>query len=148
MNRNISRYNPFPTLRGDPFAQMDELFRDFAVSPFGRSMEAEPRIRMDVEEKDDAYVIKADIPGVNREDIKIDVEGNTVTITAECKRSSGDEEQANLVRCERYYGRTYRTFSLPQNVDNAGAVASYENGVLHLTLPKSSDSGRKSIAIT
>jgi HSP20 family molecular chaperone IbpA len=88
MNRNISRYNPIPTLR-DPFAQMDELLRDFAISPFGRGIETEPRIRMDVEEKDDAYVIKADIPGVNKEDIKVDVEGNTVTIAAECRRDSG-----------------------------------------------------------
>jgi HSP20 family protein len=147
MNRNISRYNPIPTLR-DPFAQMDELLRDFAISPFGRGIETEPRIRMDVEEKDDAYVIKADIPGVNKEDIKVDVEGNTVTIAAECRRESGDDQQANLVRSERYYGRTYRTFSLPQNVDDSRAVANYENGVLYLTLPKSSDNGRKSIAIT
>jgi HSP20 family protein len=154
MAQNLMRFDPFSDLmRVDPFRSMDDIFREFSMLPSLRSAAAlEPmnRIRMDISETDKSYEVKADIPGVKKDDIKVAVDRNQVTISAEVKEEK-DENQKNasgIVRSERYYGQMYRSFVLPQEVDDAAAEAKYENGVLQLTLPKKSDSGgAKQLAI-
>jgi HSP20 family protein len=147
MAQNLMRFDPFGDLmRADPFRSMDEIFRDFAMMPALRGaggMESLNRIRMDVSETEKTYEIKADIPGVNKDEIKVAIDRNQVTISAEVKQEGEDKQKsgAGLVRTERYYGQMYRSFMLPQEVDDAAAKAKYENGVLSLSLPKKSSSG-------
>ncbi|OWW21360.1 Hsp20/alpha crystallin family protein [Noviherbaspirillum denitrificans] len=148
MAGNLMRFDPInEMMRLDPFRNIDDLFREFSVTPSLRGLEPEPRIRLDVEEADDAYLVKADLPGMKKEDIKIAVEGNRVSISAECKREKEEKSNGNVVRSERYYGHQQRSFTLPQDVDDAKASASYSDGVLSLSLPKKAGTERRQIAV-
>lgn len=145
---NLTRFDPFrEMMRLDPFRNADDFLKEFSMLPSLRGMEAEPRIRVDVSETDQAFQIKADIPGVKKEDIKVSIEGGTVSIRAEVKSEKEEKTEGNMVRSERYYGEQYRSFSLPQDVDESKAEARYENGVLNLTLPKKAGSAKKQITI-
>lgn len=145
---NLTRFDPFrEMMRLDPFRNADDFFKEFSMMPSLRGMEAEPRIRVDVSETDQAFQIKADIPGVKKEDIKVSIEGGTVSIRAEVKSEKEEKTEGNMVRSERYYGEQFRSFSLPQEVDESKAEARYENGVLNLTLPKKEGSAKKQITI-
>ncbi len=133
-----------PTL-SDPF---ESVFRRF-MSPMRveRSNE-ELDIRVDVVEKDDVFKIRADIPGVKKEDINVRIDGNLVQIDAETKQEKDFKTNGDKVlRSERYYGSVSRAFTLTQDVDETKAVAKYENGVLTLDLPKKATSTAKRLAI-
>jgi len=133
-----------PVTNYDPFADagIDELFRGF-FRPV-RVDKAPASIRMDVAEKENAYVVKAEIPGVKKEDIHVSIEGNQVTIGAEVKREKDVKNGEHVLRSERYYGSVHRGFTLPVEVDETASNAKYEDGVLELTLVKKpTPSGRK-----
>jgi HSP20 family protein len=128
----------------DPFAEtgFDELFRGF-FRPV-RVEKSPAAIKMDVTEVDNAYVVKAEIPGVSKDDIQVSIEGNQVTIGAEVKREKDVKDGERLLRSERYYGSVYRGFTLPVEVDENTSNAKYENGVLELKLAKKpAQAGRK-----
>lgn len=147
MASNMTKFDPFSDLaQFEAFRNMDDFFREFSLAPSLRSMKAEPRMRTDVTETDQAYTIKAEIPGVKKEDIKISVEGNRIAITAEVKEEK-DDKSTGMVRSERYYGKHSRSIALPQEVDEAKAEAKYENGLLLLTLPKKSGTGAKQLTV-
>ncbi len=97
---------------------------------------APPTIKVDVEENADRYTVKADMPGVAKEDIRVDVDGNVVSIAAEVRREKTDEKNGKVLRCERYVGTMSRAFTLPMDVDVGRAEAKFADGVLMLTLPK------------
>ena len=97
---------------------------------------APPMIKIDVEEADDRYTVKADMPGVAKEDIRVDVDGNMVSIAAEVRREKKEEKEGKVLRSERYFGTMTRAFTLPMDVDVDKAEAKYAEGVLMLTLPK------------
>ncbi|MBK8323369.1 MAG: Hsp20/alpha crystallin family protein [Betaproteobacteria bacterium] len=97
---------------------------------------APPAIKVDVEETPERYLVKADMPGVAKEDIRVDVEGNMVQIAAEVRREKVDEKNGKVLRSERYVGTMSRAFTLPMDVDVGRAEAKYADGVLMLTLPK------------
>jgi HSP20 family protein len=80
--------------------------------------------------------VHAEIPGVAKDDIKVSIEGNQVTIGAEVKRETEKKEGERVIHSERYYGSAYRSFTLPADLDEAASAAKYENGVLELTLAK------------
>jgi len=144
---NITRYDPFTDIaRFDPFRNFDDLFKGFLVRPVLREME--PDIRMDVSEDDKAYTVRAEIPGVKKEDIKVAVEGNQVSISAELKKETEEKEGKKVVRSERYYGKVYRSFSLDHEVDQNAAKAKYTDGVLELTLPKKPGTAGKEISVS
>jgi HSP20 family protein len=105
---------------------------------------AAPEIKVDVEENDKAYVVKAEIPGVKKEDIDVQIDGNVVSISAESKREKKVEEKGKVIRSERYYGSMLRSFSLAHDVDQAEANAKYTDGILELTLPKAMAPRRRS----
>ena len=129
----------------DPFADtgIDELFRGF-FRPVRFEKAGPATIRMDVTEQDNAYLVKAEIPGVAKEDIQVSIEGNQVTIGAEVKHEKDVKNGERVLRSERYYGSTYRAFTLPVEVDEATSNAKYENGVLELKLAKKPvQTGRK-----
>lgn len=106
-----------------------------------------PQIRLDVSESDGSYLVKADIPGVRKEDLDVRIDGNRVTISAEVKQEKEEKDGSRVLRSERQYGFASRTFTLADNVDDAQADAKFENGVLKLTLPKRSPASQKRIAI-
>lgn len=146
---NITRFDPFRELaRLEPFGDIDDLFKGFMWRPVLRGLEAEPQIKIDVSENDKAYTVKAEIPGVKKEDIHVSVEGNRVSISAEVKKETEEKEGKKLIRSERYYGKVYRGFSLDQDVDQGMAQAKYADGVLEVTLPKKAGSAAKKIAVS
>lgn len=139
---NLTRYDPLsaPTLFETP---VDDLLRDFVRSiSMPAPVEQQLRsFRMDVDEADNSYIVHADLPGVKKENIKVSIQGNQVAIDAEVKGEaapSGKEQggQQRSLRKERYEGHLYRSFVLPEEVDENGAKAKYDGGVLTLTLPK------------
>lgn len=148
MAGNMMRFDPLRDIaRFDPFRNMDDFFREFSVMPSLRGFDPEPRIRLDVEETDQAYQVKAEIPGVKKEDIKIAIDGNKVSISAEVREEKEEKSAGNMVHSERYHGQQYRSFTLPQDVDDTKAEAKYQDGVLSLSLPKKPGSGGKQVAI-
>ena len=124
----------------DPFADtgFDELFRGFfrPVRADKTGTAAPAPVRIDVSETDKAYTVRAEIPGVNKDEIHVAIEGNQVTISAEVKRESEAKEGERVLRNERYFGSVYRSFTLPADLDETASEAKYENGVLALTLAK------------
>ena len=109
-----------------------------------RVEKAPATIRMDVVERDNAYIVKAEIPGVAKDDIQVSIEGNQVTIGAEVKREPEAKDGGRVLRSERYSGSVYRGFTLPVEIDESASNAKYENGVLELTLAKKAAvAGRK-----
>lgn len=147
---NITRFEPINELaRFDPFLNMDDVFNRFMMRPFFREgMDVEPQIKMDVKEADGQYLVKAEIPGVNKDDIHVTVDGNRVSISAEVKREKEEKDGERVIRCERSYGMASRSFSLADEVDQSKVQAKYNNGVLELTLPKKPGSSRKEISIS
>ncbi len=115
---------------------LGDLMKGFWVKPMALADEPGLGIRIDVQEDDKAYLIKADIPGVAKEDIKVGVDGNLVSIRAEVKRASEATEAERVLRSECYAGTVSRSFTLPDDLDLQGAHASYADGVLELRLPK------------
>ena len=144
----LTPWNPFRTgSRFDPSAEFDDLFRSFSLRPWMREFEASSSdMRLDVQEDDNSYCVTVDLPGVKKKDIQISTEGNQVTIEAEVKREESKKERKQL-HTERYYGKTYRSFTLPQNIDSAKCAANYDNGVLTLTLPKKGNGSSKRIEV-
>ena len=141
---NITRYSPF-----------DELFQDFGKGFFVRPFdfprfpaESELGIKIDVKEDDKAFIVKADIPGVKKEDIQVDVNGDQVSVRAETRREKEEKKGEKVVYSERAYGMASRSFTLPGDVDAKGAAADYKDGVLTLTLPKKADGSAKRISIS
>jgi len=139
---NITRFDPFND-------QVDDLFKGFLVRPMGyeRRAAVAPRMKVDVAEKNGAYLVTAEIPGVKKEDIKISVDGAQVTLEAEIKLEREASQDERVLHVERAYGKATRSFTLPQELDEAKVEAKYRDGVLELTLPKKAAAARKQIAI-
>lgn len=117
----------------------DDLFRDVAPGFFVKPLHGDPlpaQMKVDVKDAGNAYTVDAEIPGVAREDIHVTIDGSVVTLRAEIKQQDAQREGERLLRSERYFGAVARSFQLPQDIDEAGAKAKYDNGVLRLTLPK------------
>jgi HSP20 family protein len=137
---NITRFDPF----SEPF---EDMFRRMFRPIRWEGEAAAPEIKVDVEENDKSYVVKAEIPGVKKEDIDVQIDGNLVTISAESKREKKVEEKGKVIRSERYYGSMLRSFSLANDVDQVEASAKYTDGILELTLPKKATSAAKKLAV-
>jgi HSP20 family protein len=90
---------------------------------------------MDLAEADDSYVLKADLPGLTQDDIKIEFEDRTLTVSGE-RKAEHEVSKDGYVRVERAFGSFSRTLTLPQGVDPEAVTASFENGVLEVRVPK------------
>ena len=143
MANNLSNFNPFNEIsRFEPLRNLDEFFNNYRLSSPWSSWEPEPRIKIHVSETEDAYLVKADAPGVPKEDIKVTVEGNFVTIEFEVKKENEQQDEGKTVRSERYYADTKPQFRTGAGCGrNQGAEATYKDGVLELKLPKKPGSG-------
>jgi len=142
----VTRFDP----RIDPIGELvDDLFRGFLVRPVayeGRG-EALARMKVDVAEKNGAYKVTAELPGVKKEDIQVSIDGAQVTLAAEVKQEKEASQEERVLHTERVFGKVSRSFTLPQEVDEASAQAKFRDGVLELTLPKKAAAQRKQIAI-
>lgn len=135
-----------------PFGELEEWERRFD-DLFGRSswrLPVEGRGWMpavDVFEKEDKFVVKAELPGMKEEDIDVSVVGDTLSIKGE-KKTETEIEEEDYYRCERSYGSFYRSIPLPSTVDADKIEASFEDGVLEVALPKSAKVKPKKIAVS
>jgi HSP20 family protein len=102
---------------------------------------------MDVKERDDAYVIKTEMPGVNKDDVSITLENGVLTITGESKSEKEEKEGERVLRQERRYGKFVRSLRLGTQIDEKGVKASYKDGVLELILPKADEVKPKKITV-
>ncbi|WHZ18104.1 MAG: hypothetical protein OJF55_000253 [Rhodanobacteraceae bacterium] len=144
----LTRFNPLrSSTRFETPALFDDLLRNFALSPTWREPGFAPDIRVDVTEDDKAFHIKAEIPGVDKKDIDVSVEGNQVAITVEVKQEEKKKDEREVI-VERSYGKAYRAFALPGEVDGARTEAHYDKGVLALTLPKKVNGGTRRITVS
>lgn len=145
---NITHFDPFEDLaRFQPLASFDDFFKGFRLRPRLSDVEVEPHIKVEVSEADAAYNVKADIPGVKKEDIHVAIDGNQVSIQAEVKKEKEEKKGDKVVHSERYYGKQSRSFTLGSDIDSAKAEAKYQDGVLELKLPKKSDGSSKELKI-
>jgi HSP20 family protein len=143
--------------RWDPFRDLEELRKEFdrffsraPLSLWGEELGSDKGMAflpVDIKEESDAIVIKADLPGVKKEDIDVRVDGNLLTIKAEKKFEEKEEEKDRYHRVERYYGVFQRSFTLPDRVNPEKLTARYEDGVLTLTLPKRPEAKPKAIRV-
>lgn len=126
---------------------MEDMLRRF-IRPWRSELaEAAPQIKLDVVEADGNYTVKAEVPGVQKEDIDVRIDGNQVTISAEVKKEEEEKKGNRVVRSERRYGYASRLFTLSSAVDEAKSVAKYQDGILELTLPKKTTTSSKRLPI-
>lgn len=137
---NITRYNPFEDL-------VNEFTRGFFVKPLAFPSQPDLQIKLDVKEGEKDYRIRAEIPGVKKEDIHVDVEGSHVSLRAEVREEKEEKKGEKLIYSERSYGMVSRGFDLPADVDAEGAKAEYKDGVLNLTLPKKAGAATRRISV-
>jgi HSP20 family protein len=128
-----------------PFREMVDMQRrlDRIFDDVGRNLpesdgwtETGNWLALDVHESDDAYTVKTDLPGMSPENINVSLHDNMLTISAESKQEEKRDSENKLIS-ERRYGAFHRSIRLPNTVDADKVEASFENGVLQLTLPKS-----------
>lgn len=141
----------FPAFRGLQSLQtdmnriFDEFFRgDISVRDPLLMREWTPAV--DVIENNDAYILKAELPGMNKEDVKITLENNILTIRGE-KKNDTETKEENMHRIERRYGVFERSFTVPGSIIADKIEANYSNGILSLTLPKAEDAKPKMINV-
>ena len=137
---NVTRYNPFDELLGD-------FGKGFWLKPVEFPGGVDLKIKLDVKEDDQAYTVHADIPGVKKDDIHVDVEGDHVSLRAEVKQEKEEKKGEKTIYSERSFGMVSRSFTLPTDVDAQATRAEYKDGVLNLTLPKKANGSGKRIAI-
>lgn len=126
----------------------DEMAPSFLMRPLhGDALPSASQIKIDVNEKDDAFYVNAEIPGVAKEDINLSITGDIISISAEIEQKDERKEGDRILRSERYFGSVSRSFQLPDRIKVDDAEASYENGILKLVLPKETGSERKKLEI-
>lgn len=145
---NITRIEPRePLAQWDPFRELESIFWRPRLRSWLRDLPAEPEFKIDMTEDDKAYHVKAEVPGVKKEDIRIEIDGNQVAISAEVRKEKEEKKGETVVCSERYYGKQYRSFTLRHDVDSNKADAKYQDGVLELTLPKAQGTATKVLTV-
>jgi len=140
-------------IRWDPSRELDDMFERYTKAvgqPRAGSQEiiatGDWAPRVDIAETDKAYEIKAEIPEVNKDDVKVTVDSGVLTIRGERKQEK-EEKGKKFHRVERYYGIFTRSFTLPDNVDETKVKASFKDGMLNLQIPKTEKAKPKSIEV-
>jgi HSP20 family protein len=138
-------------IRWEPFRDVEEMFRQYSPQ-FARSLRrsgdaaGEWAPVADISETDKEFVIKAELPEVRKEDVKVTLDDGVLTIAGE-RRHEKEHQDANEIRVERCYGTFSRSFSLPENIDASAIRAETRDGVLRVRIPKTAPTTPKSIAI-
>ena len=135
----------------EPFRSFKPFYGDFdrwfnEVAKGSETKDAVWNPNVDVYETDNSYVLKADLPGINKEDINLDINNNTLTLKGE-KKFEEKVEKDKYLRIERRYGSFSRSFTLSDKVDKENISANYKDGVLEVTLPKKEEAKPKEIKV-
>jgi len=147
---NLIRYNPNAWIDQIWNRALSDMFSTWpaaggsAETGNGEVTEWAPRV--DIREGEGAYRITADVPGVERDSLKVEVKDNVLSIQGE-KRRESQSETDGVYRSERTYGAFLRKFSLPEEVDGDKIEAAYKDGVLSVNLPKKPEAAPKRIAV-
>lgn len=142
---NISRIDPFSVSGFDPF---EDVLQGFFRPVLQKNPAASAgQLKMDVQEDENKYTVHAEIPGVDKENIQVTIDGSHVSISAEVRRENEVKDGARVLRTERHYGKVSRSFVLENEVDESQAQANYKDGVLELLLPKKASSAAKKLTI-
>ena len=140
---NLIRYNPnrwfdFP---------FDRFFEDaWGTTPQPTTTESAWLPRVDIREEHDAVLLSAELPGVSKDEVTVQLENGVLTVSGE-KKSEQSENENGFYRCERVYGAFKRSFRVPETVDAAKISAEFVNGVLKLTLPKRPEAAARQIEV-
>ncbi|GAB7524602.1 Hsp20/alpha crystallin family protein [Paraburkholderia sp. 2C] len=141
---NVTRYDPFSM---DPIPDLFHgLFRPMR-SILSQEDTDVASMKIDVTESESAYAVKAELPGIDKKDIDVQIDGNRVSISAKVERNQEQKEGERVIRRERYSGSFSRAFSLASEIDDQAATAEYKDGVLSLSLPKKAPGDRKRLSI-
>lgn len=141
---NVSRFEPFQVSGVGP---LDDVFSGL-FRPMRLDGQPEIKIKMDVSENDKGYAVHAEIPGVKKEDIRVTIDGNQVSISADVKQEKEIKDGEKLLRSERHYGKITRSFLLGSDIDESLSEAKYSEGILELMLPKKSVTSSKTLTIS
>ena len=143
-------------IRWDPFRdlltlqdRMDRLFQDSMIRNRGHEESLAPGFwspPVDIYETDEAVILKAELAGLSKNDVTIEVKNSTLVLRGE-RKFEKDIKEENYHRIERSYGSFSRTFSLPQTVDHSKVAATFKDGLLEITIPKVKDARPKQIEI-
>lgn len=123
---SLSRQNPF---------ELDSIFDHF-FSPSTASAPGFFNPRVDIKDKGDQFIIAAELPGVEKNDIHLELHNGLLTLSAEVKQDDKEEKEGRVIRQERRYGKFQRSFTVGDAVHQDDIRASFENGVLTITAPK------------
>ncbi|WP_370572997.1 Hsp20/alpha crystallin family protein [Methanomethylovorans sp.] len=152
MRQGLVRWTPLGMSKWDPFEEISrmqdrlgQLFSELSPSGEMKTLDTLSPM-MDVQEKDKEIVVKADMPGVDKKDVEIDIKDNMLYINANTHRETEEEKEGYVMR-ERAFSRFARTFSLPANVMAEGAKAKLEDGVLTINIPKAEIEEKQKILI-
>lgn len=128
----------------DPLKMFEDVFNE-RLTPFISSMGSmmAPTFKVDISEDEKAIYLSADIPGVKKEDVKVSIEDDVISISAE-RTQAEEEKKKNYHRVERSWGSLSRSFTIGDNVDSDNITANYDNGVLKVVVPKKEPEEKKS----
>ncbi|HET7363573.1 MAG TPA: Hsp20/alpha crystallin family protein [Burkholderiales bacterium] len=133
-------------------APFDDFFKDFGkvlfLPPLAYPGETELAMKIDVKETDRDFTVFAEIPGVKKDDISVEIDGDTVSLRAEVKAAKDEKADETTLYSERSYGMVARSFTLPVEVDDKAVIAEYRDGVLKLVLPKKAGSASRRITVS
>jgi HSP20 family protein len=140
-------------IKWEPLREIEDLFDRYTKAmgwPASRGQElintGDWTPRVDISETDNEFMIKAEIPEVNKEDVKVSVENGVLTIQGE-RRQEKEEKGKKFHRVERYYGSFVRSFTLPDNIDATKIKASFKDGMLNVQVPKTEEARPKAIEV-
>ncbi|GDX09047.1 molecular chaperone [Verrucomicrobiota bacterium] len=153
----LARINPLSSFtRWNPIRDLEDMQRRFStlldIAPTGNGGEKEMLTvtewspSVDISEDDKEFLVKAELPDVKREDIKVNVENGVLTITGE-RKFEKEEKGKKYHRIERSYGSFTRSFTLPEAVKADKVAAEFKDGLLHVRLPKDESAKPKNIAV-
>ena len=122
-----------------------DLFDDFFNDPFFKGGEKRPHplMKTDIKETENSYIIDVDLPGFDKKDIQIDIEGGYLNINAKTDNSKDEDEKGKFIRRERYYGECSRSFYIGEDVEEDDIKATFKNGILTLDVPKIKEEDNK-----
>ena len=141
---SLIRLNPYRNLVSLP-KEINRFFNDFGVDAWNTDTVWSPAV--DINETEDGFEVKAEIPGMKKDEIQINYEDDMLTLSGE-RNQEKEEQNKNFHRIERRYGKFQRSFHLPNHVKADGIKANYKNGVLTVNIPKSEEAKPKEIAIS
>ena len=155
MTMAIVRWNPvrdLPPFPGDILGiqrEINQMFDSFLRGETGESAQAHSSWKpaVDIVEHDDAYIAKVELPGVRKEDVKITMQDDVLTIRGEKHQEKKENKNANFHRIERFYGSFQRSFTLPTSVRNENIDAEFSNGILTVRMPKAEEAKPKEIEV-